>query len=508
MTNPPLKSRIQDRLWSVVGAHASIVSATLTGSFLEADGLEGISDIDFVVIVDELHAARFQQLTDAFDAALRPELEAAGYRLRINPTLGPLKFNEPNLAVLHLMLYSQAAHIEHAFNSPFTCLDWQRSPAFRKQSLAAVCPVMGLQPRHFMSSRRSLHDYLRDFSASVVSYRELVCTETGYREERRTLPMSVRDRHEFAYHVLKFLMQNLLKLVTRQNKAVAGDVLLSEFFRRFPQGEVEFSNLFRTLRDKKLRGDFAEPVPHLDEQMQAFVSTFAEQFRATFVTGATRHVVFRHAATAANHGPVSFLGHSDPKIEPVDAAQFESLAAAVGEINPQATFVSPLLRCRQSMSGLAERATVPEGKGDGRLLEMDYGHADGLTVFEARAKFPQLFVAWERGEDPRFPNGECTADVRARALSFVDHRWKHDGGDTVTCTHNVVLRCLVGETLGVSQRDWHRLQIPHLAPFTFIRTREHGLFLDVPEQIERHVFQHFAAASVNAARAAQLPKVA
>ncbi|HZL90856.1 MAG TPA: nucleotidyltransferase domain-containing protein, partial [Pirellulaceae bacterium] len=35
-----------------------ILSATLTGSFLHGSGLEGISDIDFVVIVDDLNAGR------------------------------------------------------------------------------------------------------------------------------------------------------------------------------------------------------------------------------------------------------------------------------------------------------------------------------------------------------------------------------------------------------------------------------------------------------------------
>ena len=83
-------------------------------------------------------------LLSAFAAGLSPVLKSAGYALRINPTLGPLKFNDPATAVLHLMFYSRAAHIQHAIASPFTCLDWQRSAVHRGASLAEVYPVFGL----------------------------------------------------------------------------------------------------------------------------------------------------------------------------------------------------------------------------------------------------------------------------------------------------------------------------------------------------------------------------
>ena len=156
----------------------------MAGSFLEEPSLEGVSDIDLVVVVERLDRQRFDRAVAAFDAALRGELAAAGYDLRINPTLGPLKFNDPATAVLHLMLYTREAHVDHAIASPFTCFDWQRSAARCKRTLAEMFPVFGLQPHHFMSSRRSVRDYLRDFDAGVVSYRELACASDGYSRGR------------------------------------------------------------------------------------------------------------------------------------------------------------------------------------------------------------------------------------------------------------------------------------------------------------------------------------
>ncbi len=71
-----------------------------------------------------------------------------------------------------------------------------------------------------MSARRSVSDYLRDYRAGRVSYRELDCDDTQCREIRRELPMQLRDRVEFAWHIVRFLMQNFLKLVRRRNEAI------------------------------------------------------------------------------------------------------------------------------------------------------------------------------------------------------------------------------------------------------------------------------------------------
>ena len=201
---PPLKREIITALWETVDEHPWILSATITGSFLNANGLEGISDIDFIVIVDRLDNDRFTQLKTHFRAALEPVLQARQWNLRINPTLGPLKFNDPQTAVLHLMPYSREGHVEHVIQSPFTCFDWQLSTYYRRATMASVYPAYALQPRHFISARRSISDYLKDYRERVVSYRELICHDVGYEEKKCLKPMTPRDQHEFAYHIIRF----------------------------------------------------------------------------------------------------------------------------------------------------------------------------------------------------------------------------------------------------------------------------------------------------------------
>ncbi len=504
-----VKQQIIDTLRRVAERFDWILSATLTGSFLHGAGLEGISDIDFVVIVDRLNAERMKQLQESFREALTPVLAQEKFALRINPTLGPLKFNDEHAAVLHLMLYSLRAHVEHVIQSPFTCLDWQRSDVFFKRSMADVYPVFGLQPHHFVSARRSIQDYLRDYRASVVSYRELDCDADGYREVRRAKPMTVRDRHEFAYHILRFLMQNTLKLLLRRNAAPEGELLLDQFSLAFGDCGGLLRPLYRELAAKKRSLDFAEPLPQLDERLAAWVADYERQFRDLFFTDARRHVLFRHAPTALNvgrpfqavqndmDGPEGpsyeprFLGRSNPDIEPLAIESLAPLAHTVSELRIGRVFSSPLARCQQSLAALAGELQLPRPCLDARLEEIDYGHCEGLTAVEARQQFPRLAAGWERGQDVRFPDGECTADVARRLEAFIDGQWDHDGQDTLTCTHNVVLRSLVGLALNVPPQLWHRLTIPHLAPIGVIQTRRHGWFVDLEEATEREIFREF-----------------
>ena len=353
-----LKKNIVTALWEVMDRHPWVLSATFTGSFLLGDALDGISDIDLVVIADELNAERFAAIQSASEQALQPLLQEAGFALRINPTLGPLKLNDHKTAVLHLMMYSKAAHVDHAINSPFTCFDWQRSTVFRKQPLTAVYPVFALQPHHFVSRRRGVREYLNDYRAGVISYRELQCGATACREERQQQPMTVRCRHEFAYHILRFLMRNLLKLIGRNNDPPDSSELVAEFVRLFPIDADEVRRLYDELFAKKKSGDFSWPAPDLDRRLEMFVTNFESQFRRMFFTEATRHVVFRHAPTALNAGVGEnrrFVGRSNPEIAPIDDALLEPLLTAIADDSYSAAFVSPLLRCQQTYE-LLERA--------------------------------------------------------------------------------------------------------------------------------------------------------
>jgi broad specificity phosphatase PhoE len=492
MSGTSLSSELQVALFRAADRLSYVTSVTVTGSFAETGALEGLSDIDVVVVVDRLDRPRYDEIVRTCETAVRPVVERCGYELKVNSTLGPLKYNEPGVAVLHLMLYSHDAHVEHVINSPFTCFDWQRSTVKWKRSLADVYPVFGLQPRHFVDARRSPRDYLADLEAGEITYRDLECDAHGYREVRRTLPMKVRDKHEFAYHVMRFLMRNVLKLIYRTNDVpTTATDLLDAYFAVFPEEREGMAELFQHLNANKRHQDYTRRVLDLERQVARFVNAFTAQFREAFIDNATHHVVMRHAATAANVGDVAFLGRSDPPILEGRLPQWDwqSLTAVA---KPSVAWCSPLQRCRQTVDRLVNTAEM-QVIVDDRLIEYDYGACERLSVAQARQAFPELFQAWSQGEDPPFPGGgENTADVARRAKAFVEERLRDARHGSLVCTHNGVIRAMVGDLLGIPAKLWHRLSIPHCEPITIVSSRRFGVFVNIPPTVERRMFHSFA----------------
>ena len=486
------KQQVIAALWRAADRLPTVQSATLAGSFATGSGLDGFSDIDTIIIVDTLDADGMAIIQETFRSELAPVLDRHGWMLRINATLGPLKFNDANTAVLHLMLYTAPGHLDHVVKSPFTCLDWQRSPLWRKAPMAAIYPVFSLQPRHFFGARRSAKDYLADLQAGMISYRELAFAG-GYHEIKRGKPMDVRDRHEFAYHILRFLMQNLLKLVERSNQVVEGETLLARFTAVFPDGMGDFGPLFLALADMKKAVDFTTPIVDLLPRVAAFAHAFEAQFRQEFARPGSRQVWCRHAPTAMNRGMGAgavLQGRTDPPVLPIDPTELGPLLAAIRNASISRIIASPLLRARQTAQAAALGIGAADGAliaTDARLLEIDYSRCEGLTAAEATRLHPVLKAGWAAGNDPSFPDGECSADVRARVLAFADEA----PPSCAVVTHNVALRELIGSLLRVPEADRWRLRIPHLAPVGVVKSRRYGCFVDLDEAVETQCFAGF-----------------
>jgi probable phosphoglycerate mutase len=499
-----LKAAIVSGIFQSIERIPDVVSTSIVGSFSERVNLADVADIDTILVARRLDRKAFSLINQVFADVLEPLLAKEGLKLRINPTLGPLKFNDAETAVLHLMIYTCETHRTHVVKSPFTCLDWQRSPLWHGQRLSDVYPTFRLQPHHFIGARRGAQDYLADLKADVVSYRTLNFEEDeGYREVKEYQPMDDRSRSEFAFHVMRFLMQNLLKLIRRNNQAEEGEQLLSSYFSEFDQGAEDFARFYRDLSAKKRQARFRPPIPNLVARTTSFVVAFENQFRSAFERNASQHILFRHEATEWNGlqgDEVVFQGETDLPIREERHGEWGVLVDSIKRAAPSVAFVSSRQRTAQSLQ-LLDRAGrhMPklDVRVDDRLDEIRYGLFEGRTVSEARREFPDLFEGWSRGEDRQFPGGgENSNDVLTRVQSFVRDNLG-SGGSTVACTHNVVLRCLVGNLMGVPPSEWHRLQIPHMAPISLVCSDRYGLFIDLEESVERDVFAKFFMAKNN-----------
>ncbi len=445
------KANFADSVCRVLQQVPGVLSVTFAGSFVEKSGLVGISDIDVVVVVESLTRNCFAACRAAVAAVSPSDLGLADHQLVLNDTFGPLKFDQPGMVVVHLMIYDTAGHRDHVLKSPFTCLDWERSPFNTGVSLRAVYPVLSLQPRQFFEARRSLVNYLDDITSGTISYRRYQFEGASRSEILERLPLDRRHQGEYAFHIVRNLVANYAKLILKENRRMPEAALLG-FWRQHLPGCADFIEWFAALSTiKHARGsNFPVDTP---DRTREFLAAFARELEHSWIRRATRHLFVRHARTELNDG--SFLGQRrDPSI----SVKPPPLATALRHL-----CVSPALRCRQTAAALAPTLTE---KVDVRLHEIDYGCAEGLNLVTLAELHPEISVGWRKGKDPAFPGGENTAAVAARLSAFLDEL---PSEPTLVVTHNVVLRCLIGIGLKLPLSYWHRIPVAHLESFEVLR---------------------------------------
>ena len=88
------KKRFLNSLLKLISEQSGVISVTHVGSFFK-NKLEEISDIDIVVIVDELKPENFTEINDKV-LNFNISRYFKGYDILLNSTFGPLKVSKKN----------------------------------------------------------------------------------------------------------------------------------------------------------------------------------------------------------------------------------------------------------------------------------------------------------------------------------------------------------------------------------------------------------------------------
>ncbi len=451
---PREKQPLARELLCLLGGITDVCSVTLTGSFCETPGWDSMSDVDVVVICKKLTKSLFDLCVKTVG-----EIDATGLgvpcrRMFINTKFGPLKFDVADTLVIHLMVYDVAGHQAHVLGSPFTCYDWERSRIFCGNTLREVFPVLRLQPSDFIGARRGLENYLDDLDRGEISYRYYDFEGENPVERTGSEKLTPKQRGEYAFHIVRNTISNYAKLIYGENLPLKGDD-----FNVFWKAHLSLSShlipAYQVLEGLKLKKAAEYPANVLEKVREFLVLFHQDLLRVWGEMGRRRIVLMRHAKTGLNDG--SFLGQGrDPEILDAVAPSCEIF---------EKVYASPLKRAWMTAAQLNPGCAVI---ADGRLLEEDYGAAEGLSLSQLKERYPYMISAWQRGEDPCFPNGENSAMVEARAFSFLDSLHKGSESPILVVTHNVVLRCWLGRMLGIARHDWHKLSPAHLEGFEVI----------------------------------------
>jgi broad specificity phosphatase PhoE len=442
-----LKVQIKNEIVNKLSPIEGLNSITFVGSFETSTDISLISDIDIIVIVDELSEIKFREIEKVASSIKGVDIGLDDYKIKLNMTFGPLKFNNEKTVIFHVMVYDIVGHRKHVLESPFTCLDWEFFPAIYGKNLSDIYPASGVQLQDLVGSRRGLEAYLDDLKNQVISYREYDFSTEPYSEKKHTFQINDRHQKEYAYHVLKFLQLNLIKILFQVNNRYT----IYELTERFSSLNPSFKNHSIFLIElHQWKYENAKEPDEIFIRLESFINDLANWMNNLDLTKLS---FFRHGKTELNDG--SFLGvRRNPSIiksiEFVCDDYFDEVYTGTLE---RAIETGELLKtnvvCRNEL-----------------LNEIDYGLAEGLTLKELNDRFPELVQSWQKNEDPKFPDGESQLDVSNRLQNFINNGFTKN--KIAIVTHNVVLRVLLGKVYNQPVFNWYKMNPNHLDEHQFL----------------------------------------
>lgn len=166
------------------------------------------------------------------------------------------------------------------------------------------------------------------------------------------------------------------------------------------------------------------------------------------VKGSAEIVLVRHPETQANVDG-RFVGRGDSPYTREGLLQLARVPRKIALFAPDVVWSSPQTRAARLAKRSARAAGVPL-RLDERLMELDFGAAEGMTFQEVQAA--GIAFEYRNAEAPVAPQGESRAQIEARAAGFMDELVTM-GGRHVIVTHGGVFRASLVHLLGLATTD-------------------------------------------------------
>jgi probable phosphoglycerate mutase len=156
----------------------------------------------------------------------------------------------------------------------------------------------------------------------------------------------------------------------------------------------------------------------------------------------------RHGESAYNvEGRLQ--GQTDVKLSPLGLQHAAAIATALGKLEIDAIYASPLSRAMQTAGPLAAALKLPILE-DARLKEINIGVFQGTLAVDLADRFPEEAARW-RSQDPdyRIPQGESRRELMIRAEAAFREIRASDHRQVAVVAHGGVLAAAFKALLGV-----------------------------------------------------------
>ena len=432
-----------------------VISASIVGSYTEKKSLEKIGDIDVVVICNQLSKQLIKKLIKSVYRINKDNLKK---KIVVNYSFGPLKLSSEKFLPIHLMIYDVNSHIEHVTSSPFTCYDWERSKLYKGIPLNQIYPVRNLQLRDFSNSRRNSNEYLEDLMKNRISIREYFFFNKKIKIKKKFVEIDKRNRGEFVYHIINFLIINLYKFIKNKNIKIR-NLKFDNIFLKVTKNDKDLLNEFKILKknkEKKLLS-YKPEILILAKKFIIKYNNFLKDLNKEF----TELNFIRHEKTKKNMNK-TFLGSgSDPDIiyKQKNKKQTDKFDL----------IITSTLRRSKSTSRYFKAKKITQNK---LINEINYGSADGMNLNQLKNIFPKIISSWKKGIDIRYPKGENSKYVAIRVNKFFKYLRKIDDQKKILIiTHSFFLRVLLGIVLRFELKSIHKLKINYLKSFKILKKK-------------------------------------
>ena len=153
---------------------------------------------------------------------------------------------------------------------------------------------------------------------------------------------------------------------------------------------------------------------------------------------------------------VRFRGRRDVPLDSVGRAEALAVGRGLTRVSLEAVYTSPLSRAREVAIAIAAAAGLENIEDAEGLINLDYGHWEGLTKEECAAHDPDAFRLYaEAPEVAVCPGGEALADAADRIVATLQEiGGRHPGGSVAAVTHGAMVRLAVLRTAGSVEGDW------------------------------------------------------
>ncbi|MGV8082736.1 MAG: histidine phosphatase family protein [Coriobacteriia bacterium] len=181
-------------------------------------------------------------------------------------------------------------------------------------------------------------------------------------------------------------------------------------------------------------------------------------------------LIVRHPETEANVGGI-YAGRGSYPFTSEGLAQAKRLPGEIAAFRPDAVWSSPLERTLVVAREAAELVAVPLHVDD-RLLELDFGHAEGLTysqIHESGLKLNYYSLA-----EPVAPGGESREALALRVASIATEVIE-PGKRIAIVSHGGIVRSMLVHLLGLAPKDIWAFKV-HNAQLATVRIIDgHGM---------------------------------